>query len=64
MCEAMRELMKEELQESYQDGVRAVNTQLSKLYDKLIHENRQNDIMRSAIDLEYREKLCKEFGIE
>ena len=64
MCEAMRELMKEELQERYQDGVRAVNTQLSKLYDKLINENRQNDFIRSAKDVEYREKLCKEFGIE
>ena len=64
MCEAMRELMKEELQESYQDGRRDVNAQLSKLYDKLIEENRQEDIMRSMKDVEYREKLCKEFGIE
>lgn len=37
---------------------------MSKLYDRLIEENRQEDIMRSMKDVEYREKLCKEFGIE
>lgn len=68
MCEAMRELMKEELQKSYEEGVRIgeeyVNSCLSQLYDILIPQNRQDDFIRSAIDLEYRDKLCKEYGIK
>lgn len=68
MCEAMRELMREELQKSYEEGVRIgkeyVNSCLSQLYDILIPQNRQDDFIRSAIDLEYRDKLCKEYGIK
>lgn len=80
MPELMKIIMKEEIQENcakaykeaydeaYEEGVRIgreyVNSCLSQLYDILIPQKRQDDFIRSAIDPEYRDKLCKEYGIK
>ena len=67
-AKAYKEAYDEAYAEGYKEGVRIgeeyVNSCLSQLYDILIPQKRQDDFIRSAIDLEYRDKLCKEYGIK
>ena len=75
MCEALKELMKDELDAAHEsgmqrgiecgmqrgmhDGQARVNT----LNQYLIQANRTEDLLRSTTDEEYQEQLFQEFGI-
>lgn len=60
MCEALRELMKEELEKARNEG----ESRVSALYKKLLQDGRQEDISRMMEDAEYRAKLFTEYGME
>lgn len=59
MCEALKELMKDELDAARQNGIERVNI----LAQRLIEANRTEDLLRSTTDKEYQEQLFQEFGI-
>ena len=60
MCEALRELMKEDLEKARNEGESRVGT----LYKKLLQDGRQEDISRMMEDAEYRATLFREYGME
>lgn len=57
MCEALMELMKDELEERERQGEDRVN----QLIEKLISLNRMDDIVRSVSDRLYQKQLFAEF---
>ena len=67
MCEALLELMKEEIEASKAEsiakgeakGVNMINT----LNIRLINENRLEDLKRTAFDEEYQKKLLGELKL-
>lgn len=59
MCEALKELMKDELDAARQNGIERVNI----LAQRLIEANRTEDLLRSTTDKEYQEQLFQKFGI-
>ncbi len=59
MCEALEELMKDELDAKEEEGETKVNS----LIVKLSEAGRMEDIVRAAKDREYQKKLFAEFGI-
>ena len=67
MCNALLELMKDELDEKREEGIKegeslGVN-RINQLILKLSELNRTDDILKAAADREYQKKLLKEFGL-
>lgn len=71
MCDALRELFAEELEEKYQagesegrrEGRQEGRSELSRLILKLSELGRADDIIKAAENPEYQEQLMKELGI-
>ena len=71
MCQALRELMQDEIYQSHQEGLmagrqegrRAGESRLAKLISALLLSGREQDVAKAAEDPEYRERLYAEFGI-
>lgn len=75
MCDALRELFAEELEEKYQAGEsegrreglmkgrQEGRSELSRLILKLSELGRADDIIKAAENPEYQEQLMKELGI-
>ena len=64
MCEALKELFKEDLEEARLEGKRQEARRNAALTARLLKEKRLEDLQRTTEDEEYREKLLKEYGIE
>lgn len=68
MCDALKELFKEDLEEAHargrEEGSRQEARRISMLTARLLKEKRLEDLQRSTEDTEYREQLLKEYGIE
>ena len=60
MCEALRELMKDEIAEAVAVGEAKGMDLLAKLYTKLMAAGRENDWNRAMLDVAYRDMLIKE----
>lgn len=71
MCEALEELMYEELeekrrlglQEGLQEGLREGEKRVNALTLRLYELGRTDDIIKAALDKEYQKKLFEEFGL-
>ena len=63
MCNALLELMKEELDEKRQEGEALGENRINQLILKLSELNRTDEILKAAADREYQKKLLKEFGL-
>ena len=71
MCDALRELFAEELEENYQageckgrqEGRQEGRSELSRLILKLSELGRTDDIVKAAENPEYQEQLMKELGV-
>ena len=75
MCDALRELFAEELEENYQageskgrqegrqEGRHEGRSELSRLILKLSELGRTDDIVKAAENQEYQEQLMKELGV-
>ena len=59
MCEALRELFADELEEKYRESVQKVNN----LNVKLIELGRTDDMIKAASDRGFQERLFEELGI-
>ena len=71
MCEALRELMKDEIEEELskarnegkQTGIQTGEERLNKLYAKLEQDDRKEDIFRAMKDAEFLKELYKEYNM-
>lgn len=67
MCEALRRLMKDELEAKRIEGEELGEKQMlfgiNSLILKLSELGRMDDMVRAAKDREYQERLFKEFGL-
>ena len=71
MCNALLELMKDELDEKREEGIREGikegeslgENRINQLILKLSELNRTDEILKAAADREYQQKLLKEFGL-
>ena len=71
MCNALLELMKDELDEKREEGIREGiregeslgENRINQLILKLSELNRTDEILKAAADREYQKKLLKEFGL-
>ena len=71
MCNALLELMKDELDEKREEGIREGikkgeslgESRINQLNLKLSELNRSDEILKAAVDREYQKKLLKEFGL-
>ena len=63
MCEALEELMKDELDAREQQGEIQGEIRVNRLILKLSQCGRIADIIRSASDSEYQKQLFSEFGL-
>lgn len=67
MCNALLDLMKEEIDEIVEEKSKACMQQgenrINQLNLKLSELNRMDDILKATMDREYQEKLLKEFGL-
>jgi len=57
MCQALREIMKEDFEQAEEKG----ESRLGSLMTKLKEAGRQDDAFKAAADPDYRQKLYKEF---
>ena len=68
MCEALRELFKDELQEAHEkgksEGMSKGENRLKTLYAKLEQDGRREEIFQSLSNPEILKKLYDEYGIE
>ena len=66
MCNALLELMKDELDEKREEGIKEGESlgenRINQLILKLSELNRTDEILKAA-DREYQKKLLKEFGL-
>lgn len=60
MCDAIRELFKEEFEDAMEKG----ENRLNMLYSKLEQDGRREEIFRAMKDPEFLKKLYKEYGME
>ena len=67
MCNALLELMKDELDEKREEGIREGESlgesRINQLNLKLSELSRSDEILKAAVDREYQKKLLKEFGL-
>ena len=63
MCNALLELMKDELDEKREEGEVLGENRINQLILKLSELNRTDEILKAAADREYQKKLLKEFGL-
>ena len=63
MCEALKEIMKEDFDEAEIRGEARGENRLGTLISKLFSLNRLDDAKRCATDPEFREKLYREFQL-
>ena len=71
MCNALLELMKDELDEKREEGIKEGikegeslgENRINQLILKLSELNRTDEILKAAADREYQKKLLKEFGL-
>ena len=67
MCNALLELMKDELDEKREEGIKEGESlgenRINQLILKLSELNRTDEILKAAADREYQKKLLKEFGL-
>ena len=64
MCNALLELMKDELDEKREEGEALGENRINQLILKLSELNRTDEILKAAADREYQKKLLKEFGLQ
>ena len=60
MCNALLELMKDELDEKREEGEALGESRINL---KLSELNRSDEILKAAVDREYQKKLLNEFGL-
>lgn len=67
MCEALRELFKDELEDAHEkgksEGISKGENRLKTLYVKLEQDGRREEIFQSLNNPEILKKLYKEYGI-
>ena len=67
MCNALLELMKDELDEKREEGIKEGIKEGESLGENRINQlillNRTDEILKAAADREYQKKLLKEFGL-
>ena len=63
LCNALLDLMKEEIDEMVEKGEKKGENQINQLNLKLSELNRMDDILKATMDREYQERLLKEFGL-
>ena len=67
MCNALLELMKDELDEKREEGIKEGESlgesRINQLNLKLSELSRSDEILKAAVDREYQKKLLKEFGL-
>ena len=71
LCNALLELMKDELDEKREEGIKEGikegeslgENRINQLILKLSELNRTDEILKAAADREYQKKLLKEFGL-
>ena len=67
MCTALLELMKDELDEKREEGIKEGESlgesRINQLNLKLSELSRSDEILKAAVDREYQKKLLKEFGL-
>ena len=63
MCNALLELMKDELDEKREEGEALGESRINQLNLKLSELNRSDEILKAAADREYQKKLLKELGL-
>ena len=67
MCNALLELMKDELDEKREEGIKEGESlganRINQLILKLSELNRTDEILKAAADREYQKELLKEFGL-
>ena len=63
MCNALLELMKDELDEKREEGEALGESRINQLNLKLSELNRSDEILKAAVDREYQKKLLNEFGL-
>lgn len=67
MCEALEELMHDELEErrrlGMQQGIQQGENRVNDLNMRLSKLGRTDDILKAAADKEYQRKLFQEFGL-
>lgn len=67
MCEALEELMHDELEErrrlGIQQGIQQGENRVNDLNMRLSKLGRTDDILKAAADKEYQRKLFQEFGL-
>ncbi len=59
----MRQVREEGLEEGLTLGWKEAEERINKLYDKLLEQNRGEDLKRAVKDTAYRRELFKEFGL-
>ena len=63
MCKALEDLWKDAEQQGMGRGLQQGATRVNLLNQRLIHENRYQDLERSITDIEYQQKLFAEYGL-
>ena len=63
MCNALLELMKDELDEKREEGEALGESRINQLNIKLSELNRSYEIIKAAVDREYQKKLLYEFWL-
>lgn len=63
MCDALRELFKDELEENYEKGMQKGEDRLKLLYAKLRQDGREGEILQSLTDPDLLQRLYKEYGM-
>ena len=63
MCDALLELMKDELDEMKEEGISLGESRINQLNQKLAESGRMEDLLKATSDSEYQKKLLEEFGL-
>ena len=64
MCEALRELFKDELEDAHEKGKSDGENRLKSLYAKLEQDGRREEIFQALSNPDILKKLYKEYGME
>ena len=63
MCDALRELFKDELEDARENGKTEAMSRLNELYNKLEQDGRREELFQALSDQEVLAKLYKEYGM-